>query len=223
MKGAVGQGTPPALRAGVPTRSDDRLNPKASHDHDRGGRHWESWGLRGLLAAIVGFHLLGGNPNGALVVLAITALVAAGWLVDRAPTPPPSSGSGQARRWQFGPGAGPDDFYLLKASALHDSFALERYLHGRRRDLREERLRLHGDDWHELRPELRGGRLTASVDGRETFEEGGLSETVGGLGLWARVTGPGCSAEAQVTAAVTGGRHKRGYRAALYARAPSGS
>jgi hypothetical protein len=91
----------------------------------------------------------------------------------------------------------PDDFYLLKASALHDVFVLERHLHGKQRDLREVRVRLHGNEWHDMRIEVRGDRVAAFRDGQPLFEERGVVDTDGGLGLWARVTSAGCFSQAE--------------------------
>jgi hypothetical protein len=225
---------------------------------------------------------------GVAVAILVTGIVAAGWLIDRQPIPPPPSATGQSGTWTFSPGSGtsgpfgvllgewgtdergicrtnterpppgseqmgllmlgpgtsygdgvsylastrllaerpplgsgtamevgiafgvrgPDDFYLLSASMLHDVLILERYVHGRRRDLREERLRWRGDEWHTLGVEVRGDRALATADGRPIFEERGLAETNGGVGLWARVTTAGCFGEARVEpgGSVSGGQ-----------------
>ena len=116
------------------------------------------------------------------------------FFVDR---PPLGAGTAMEVGLAFGV-RGPDDFYLVKASLLHDVFTLERYVRGRKRDLREERGRLRGDEWHELGIAVRGDRATAFGDGRPIFEEAGLAETEGGIGLWARVTAAGCFGEARV-------------------------
>ena len=110
--------------------------------------------------------------------------------------PPIGAGTAMEAGVAFGVRS-PDDFYLLKASALHDALILERYLHGKRRDMRDERLRLRANEWHELRLEVRGDRVTVYNDGRWIFEENGLLETAGGLGLWARATSAGCFSEAR--------------------------
>lgn len=91
-----------------------------------------------------------------------------------------------------------DNFYLLEASATHDIVALKRYIHGRERWQREVHLITRGEEWHDLRAAVRGDRVTASLDGRVLFEEAGLQETAGGVGLWARVTSAGCFSEARV-------------------------
>jgi MFS family permease len=91
-----------------------------------------------------------------------------------------------------------DNFYLVKASALHDTYSLERYIGGRRRDLREERVRFRGNEWHELRIEISSDQATVFHDGRQIFEERGLEQTDGGVALWARVTTAGCFAQATV-------------------------
>lgn len=91
-----------------------------------------------------------------------------------------------------------DNFYLLEASATHDIVALKRYIHGRERWQREVHLITRGEEWHDLQAAVRGDRVTASLDGRVLFEEGGLEETAGGVGLWARVTSAGCFSQARV-------------------------
>jgi hypothetical protein len=93
---------------------------------------------------------------------------------------------------------GPDDFYVLRESTLHDTVSLDRYVHGRKRALREEHYLLRGDEQHELRAEVAGHRVTAIMDGRPLFYEDGLTDLDGGLGLWARVTTAGCFADATV-------------------------
>jgi hypothetical protein len=91
-----------------------------------------------------------------------------------------------------------ENFYLMKASAIHDAYVLERYIHGRRRDLREERVRTRGNEWHELRLQVLHDTVTVFHDGRKVLDEGGLEQADGGLALWARVTTAGCFAEAAV-------------------------
>jgi hypothetical protein len=95
-----------------------------------------------------------------------------------------------------------DNFYLMKASALHDTYSLERYIGGRKRDLREERVRLRGNEWHQLRLELFSDQATVFHDGRMIFQEHGLEQTDGGVALWARVTTAGCFADAAVQPSV---------------------
>ncbi len=223
-------------------------------------------------------HVL--QRHGVTVGLAVAALaaaiMAAGWLVDRGPTPEPPPAMGESATWTFGPeasanagallgywtgsergvcrtnpdhphpgseemgllalapgasygaqsgfslasrsllerpplGSGtamaaglafgirdPQNFYLLEVDATHDALRLERYVHGRQRDQRERRLRTRGDEWHDVQVDVRGPRARAVVDGQPVFEEGGLVETDGGIGLWARVTSAACFSEARV-------------------------
>jgi hypothetical protein len=111
--------------------------------------------------------------------------------------PPLGAGTAMDAGLAFGV-RGPDDFYLLKLSTLHDVLALERYVHGRKREQRQERVLTHGDEWHELQLAVRGQRVVAALDGRPIFEEGGLVEIDGGLGLWARVASAACFSAARV-------------------------
>ncbi len=91
-----------------------------------------------------------------------------------------------------------DDFYLLEESALHDVLRLNHFVHGRRRDVREELVRAHGDEWHTLQLRVSGSHVEAGVDGRPAFAVDGLPDTAGGIGLWARVAAATCFQNARV-------------------------
>jgi hypothetical protein len=93
----------------------------------------------------------------------------------------------------------PDNFYLLSVSAIHDTVALQRYLHGHKRWVREEHYLTRGDEAHALAVEVRGDRVAAIVDGTTLFDESGIVDTEGGIGLWARVSSRACFGEARVT------------------------
>ncbi len=92
----------------------------------------------------------------------------------------------------------PQSFYLLEVDATHDVVRLDRYLNGKRRDQREKRVRTHGNDWHDLEARVQGDHVTAVLDGQVVFEEPGLEQTDGGIGLWARVSRAGCFSQATV-------------------------
>lgn len=55
---------PLSLRTEAP---DQTAAPLTGHEHDRGGRHWEAWGLRVALAAMLGVQFVGHNASGAVV------------------------------------------------------------------------------------------------------------------------------------------------------------
>jgi hypothetical protein len=90
------------------------------------------------------------------------------------------------------------DFYLLETSALHDFVRLDHFIHGRRRDLREMRVRTHGNEWHELQVRVQGDRASALLDGKQIFEQTRLTETSGEIGLWARASATACFSQATV-------------------------
>jgi hypothetical protein len=90
------------------------------------------------------------------------------------------------------------DFYVLEQSALHDILRVDRYVHGRRRDVREKLARTHGNEWHVLEARVGGDRVSASLDGDEIFAVSGLPETAGGIGLWARTSAATCFDAVQV-------------------------
>jgi hypothetical protein len=134
----------------------------------------------------------------------------------------PALGSGTAMEGGLAFGVrGPDDFYLLRLSALHDVVALERYVHGRKREQRQEHVLTHGDEWHELQARVLGDRVAATLDGRPILEEGGLLETDGGLGLWARVSGAGCFSQARMEPDARGLAAPRARAPGLPAQPPS--
>jgi len=95
------------------------------------------------------------------------------------------------------------DFDLLEQSALHDVLRLDRYIHGKRRDLREKLFRTHGNEWHTLQLDVNGSSVTAGVDGETIFTVTDVPDTSGGVGLWARASAATCFSSADVT---VGGR-----------------
>jgi hypothetical protein len=90
------------------------------------------------------------------------------------------------------------NFYVLEQSALHDILRLDRYIHGKRRDVRETLARTHGNDWHTLQARVEGDQVSASLDGNEIFAVSGLPDTAGGIGLWARTSAATCFDAVQV-------------------------
>lgn len=91
------------------------------------------------------------------------------------------------------------DFDLLEQSALHDVLRLDHYIHGKRRDLREKLYRTHGNEWHVLQVDVAGGHATATVDDQSVYSVDKVSDTAGGIGLWARTAAATCFSEADVT------------------------
>ena len=91
------------------------------------------------------------------------------------------------------------DFRLVEQSALHDVLRLDRYVHGKRRELREKLVRTHGNEWHVLHVYVSGSTVTASVDGETVFAVEQVPDTDGGIGLWARATAATCFSDARVT------------------------
>jgi hypothetical protein len=90
------------------------------------------------------------------------------------------------------------NFDLVEQSALHDVLRLDRYIHGKRRDVREKLFRTHGNESHLLTVEVAGGHLTASVDGASIFAVDGVQDTAGGVGLWARAAAATCFSDVQI-------------------------
>ncbi|MBV9357588.1 MAG: hypothetical protein JO023_18915 [Chloroflexi bacterium] len=93
---------------------------------------------------------------------------------------------------------GPDDFYLLEANALHDIVRLDRYVHGRRRDVREEVYRTRGNEWHTLSIDVDGGAVNASIDGKPLYAVPGLQDASGGIGVFGVTANATCFSQADV-------------------------
>jgi hypothetical protein len=91
----------------------------------------------------------------------------------------------------------PGNFYVLQASALHDIVRLDRYVNGRRRDLREKLYRTRGNEWHTLEVDVRGDQATARIDDQELFTTR-VQDADGDVGLWARTSAATCFGEAEV-------------------------
>lgn len=118
-----------------------------------------------------------------------------GTYVQQRPTP--SEGSQMEAGLAFGI-RGPEDFYLLEASALHDVLRLDRFVDGHRRDVREEIYRTRGDEEHTLAVDVRGAQATALIDGKVGFTVAGLADTDGGIGLFGRTAAATCFSQASV-------------------------
>jgi hypothetical protein len=90
------------------------------------------------------------------------------------------------------------NFYVLEQSALHDILRLNRYVHARRRDVREKLARTHGNEWHTLKVSVRGDVVSASLGSQEIYSVNHLAETSGGIGMWARTSAATCFDEVHI-------------------------
>ncbi|MDQ6670232.1 MAG: hypothetical protein M3069_05700 [Chloroflexota bacterium] len=111
--------------------------------------------------------------------------------------PPPTQGTEMDAGIAFGI-RDDKDFDLLEQSALHDIVRLDHYIHGKRRDVREKLFRTHGNEWHILKADVAGGRVTASVDSEQVFSADNIADSVGGVGLWARAAAATCFSDVQI-------------------------
>jgi hypothetical protein len=119
--------------------------------------------------------------------------------------PPPTQGTEMDAGIAFGI-RDHQNFDLLEQSALHDVLRLDRYVHGKRRDLREKLFRTRGNEWHTLLLEVAGTQVTAGVDDKTSvFTVDNVPETEGGIGLWARAAAATCFSEVQVVVGSGGG------------------
>jgi hypothetical protein len=90
------------------------------------------------------------------------------------------------------------DFLFLEQSALHDILRIDRYIHGKRRDVREELLRTRANEWHILRVDVAGSTVSASVDGQLKYVANNVPDTDGSVALWARTAASTCFGEVHI-------------------------
>jgi hypothetical protein len=91
------------------------------------------------------------------------------------------------------------NFGVVEQNALHDILRLDRFIHGRRRDLREKLFRTHGDEWHTLQVSVSGSSVSAGVDDQTIFTVDNVPNTDGPIGLWARAAAATCFSDVTVT------------------------
>jgi hypothetical protein len=90
------------------------------------------------------------------------------------------------------------DFDLVEENALHDILRLDRFIHGKRRVLREKLFRTHGNEWHTLQLTVSGDSVTAGIDGETIYTVNGVADTDGPIGLWARAAAATCFSDVSV-------------------------
>jgi hypothetical protein len=91
-----------------------------------------------------------------------------------------------------------NDFYLLEENALHDVLRLDRFVHGKRRDLHEKLVRTHGNESHTLDLSVAADSVSAGLDGQTFYTVANVPETAGGIGVWARTAAATCFGDLKV-------------------------
>jgi len=80
-----------------------------------------------------------------------------------------------------------NNYYVVRANALEDNFNLYHVVKGTRRQIKGSRLKVSSGEWHELRVEAVGDKLTCYFDGDKKIEAtDGTFKDSGKVGLWTK-------------------------------------
>jgi len=81
----------------------------------------------------------------------------------------------------------PNNYYIVRANALENNYRLYHVVNGRRSQFAGANLKVTSGEWHELRVEAVGNRITCYYDGNKKIE--GTDDTfkdAGKIGLWTK-------------------------------------
>jgi len=80
-----------------------------------------------------------------------------------------------------------NNYYVVRANALEDNFNLYHVVKGTRRQIKGSRVKVSSGEWHELRVEAVGDKLTCYFDGDQKIEAAdGTFKDAGKIGLWTK-------------------------------------
>jgi hypothetical protein len=80
-----------------------------------------------------------------------------------------------------------NNYYVLRANALEDNFNLYRVVDGRRTEIEGSRAKVTSSEWHELRVEAVGNKITCYYDGNKKIEASDNTfKDAGKIGLWTK-------------------------------------
>jgi hypothetical protein len=80
-----------------------------------------------------------------------------------------------------------NNYYIARANALENNYNLYRVVNGRRSEFASTRLRITPGEWHELRVELAGSKVTCYFDGNKKIEAtDDTFKQPGKVGLWTK-------------------------------------
>jgi Domain of Unknown Function (DUF1080) len=81
----------------------------------------------------------------------------------------------------------PNNYYIVRANALENNYRLYRVVNGRRSQFAGANLKVTSGDWHELRVEAVGNKITCYYDGSKKIEANDDTfKDVGKVGLWTK-------------------------------------
>jgi len=81
----------------------------------------------------------------------------------------------------------PNNYYIVRANALENNYRLYHVVNGRRSQFAGANLKVSSGDWHELRVEMVGNKITCYYDGDKKIEAtDGTFKDAGKVGLWTK-------------------------------------
>lgn len=80
-----------------------------------------------------------------------------------------------------------NNYYVVRANALEDNFNLYHVVNGTRRQIKGSRVKVSSGEWHDLRLEAAGDKITCYFDGNKKIEAtDGTFKDAGKIGLWTK-------------------------------------
>ena len=93
-----------------------------------------------------------------------------------------------------------DNYYLLRANALEDNVNLYAYVDGERTTVAEGAGDLAPGEWHQLRLEVVGDKLTGFLDGEQVVTATSTRFATGRIGMWTKADSVTCFDDVKATA-----------------------
>jgi hypothetical protein len=80
-----------------------------------------------------------------------------------------------------------NNYYVVRANALEDNFNLYHVVNGTRRQFKGSRVKVSSGEWHDLRVEAAGDKITCYFDGKKEIEATDATfKDAGKIGLWTK-------------------------------------
>ncbi len=80
-----------------------------------------------------------------------------------------------------------NNYYVVRANALENNFNLYHTVNGRRREIIGSRVKVTSGEWHEIRVEAVGSKITCSYDGAKKIDTtDNTFKDAGKIGLWTK-------------------------------------
>jgi hypothetical protein len=81
----------------------------------------------------------------------------------------------------------PNNYYIVRANALENNYRLYHVVNGRRSQFAGANLKVTSGEWHEMRVEIAGNKITCSYDGNKKIEAtDDTFKDAGKIGLWTK-------------------------------------